>query len=106
MKKYSTQLNPKHFLQSWNMILNTEYRLFELAFHCIVLCDNKSPYRSLNGIYDTKNNYRTLRNKEPLELESKLLLQKTDKVNHPERIKVSIAKRTKVSHLQRVKVSH
>ena len=34
------------------------------------------------------------------------LVQKTDKVNHPERIKVSIAKRTKVSHLQRVKVSH
>ena len=37
---------------------------------------------------------------------SATMVQKTDKVNHPERIKVSIAKRTKVSHLQRVKVSH
>ena len=33
-------------------------------------------------------------------------LQKTDKVSHPQRIKVSIVKRTKVSHPERVKVSH
>jgi len=46
-----------------------------------------------------------LRKRQPVILQ-KGLVQKTDKVNHPERIKVSIAKRTKVSHLQRVKVSH
>ena len=33
-------------------------------------------------------------------------LQKTDKVSHQQRIKVSIVKRTKVSHPERVKVSH
>jgi antirestriction protein ArdC len=40
------------------------------------------------------------------EQENYIMLQKTDKVNHPQRMKVSIAERLKVSHLQRAKVSH
>jgi len=51
-----------------------------------------------------KANKYTYKNVDEMVLD--IIVQKTDKVNHPERIKVSIVKRTKVSHLQRVKVSH